>query len=263
MLPIVAMRSFCTLKEIGREEKMKRCLSDSSLITGLRYSSLLRFTVGRSLVTFLVVFFLFIVLPLNSFAADKLIVKDSTGTNTVFRVDDTGEMFTGGTDANNAFQLHVLGHVGGASHVQLTTNLTNSKFSLIASSSNDFAPRFQAVGPQDASYPGWVVFDFGSNLFSLPSAEFKIRHYDTTGPMDMITVTGRTAVSFPNGNVGIGTTTPTQKLDVNDNSIRVEQPMIPASSSAACNQGQVAWDANYVYVCVAANTWKRAALASW
>ncbi len=206
---------------------------------------------------------LVVLVPFTAFAADKLIVQDSTGTNTVFSVSDTGEMFTGGTDANNAFQLHVLGHVGGASHVQLTTNLTNSKFSLIASSSNDFAPRFQAVGPQDPSYPGWVVFDFGSNLFDLPSAEFKIRHYNTAGVMDMITVTGRTAVSFPNGNVGIGTGAPTQKLDVNDTGIRVEQSMTPANSSAACNQGQIEWDANYVYVCVAANTWKRSALSSW
>ncbi len=37
----------------------------------------------------------------------------------------------------------------------------------------------------------------------------------------------------------------------------------PASSSAACTAGQIAVDASYVYVCTAANTWKRAALASW
>ena len=37
----------------------------------------------------------------------------------------------------------------------------------------------------------------------------------------------------------------------------------PASSSAACSQGQFADDANYHYVCVATNTWKRAALSSF
>ena len=37
----------------------------------------------------------------------------------------------------------------------------------------------------------------------------------------------------------------------------------PASSSEACQAGQVAWDEAYVYVCVAANKWKRTALASW
>src|SRR3984885_14192538 len=37
----------------------------------------------------------------------------------------------------------------------------------------------------------------------------------------------------------------------------------PASSSAPCVAGQIGADANYVYVCVAANTWKRSALSSW
>ncbi|MFZ0478892.1 MAG: hypothetical protein WAL71_07060 [Terriglobales bacterium] len=37
----------------------------------------------------------------------------------------------------------------------------------------------------------------------------------------------------------------------------------PASSSAPCTAGQIGADANYVYVCVATNTWKRSALSSW
>ena len=37
----------------------------------------------------------------------------------------------------------------------------------------------------------------------------------------------------------------------------------PASSTSACTAGEHAWDENYTYVCVAANTWKRAALSSW
>lgn len=37
----------------------------------------------------------------------------------------------------------------------------------------------------------------------------------------------------------------------------------PASATAAGTAGQIAWDANYIYVCVAANTWKRVAIASW
>jgi hypothetical protein len=37
----------------------------------------------------------------------------------------------------------------------------------------------------------------------------------------------------------------------------------PASSSAACQQGAVETDASYLYVCTAANTWKRAALSSF
>lgn len=37
----------------------------------------------------------------------------------------------------------------------------------------------------------------------------------------------------------------------------------PASSSATGTTGIIQWDSNYIYVCVAPNTWKRAAIASW
>jgi hypothetical protein len=37
----------------------------------------------------------------------------------------------------------------------------------------------------------------------------------------------------------------------------------PAHASDACTVGTETWDANFVYVCVAKNTWKRAPLASW
>lgn len=63
--------------------------------------------------------------------------------------------------------------------------------------------------------------------------------------------------------VGIGTPTPTAKLDVNSDVFRLRTAKTPASAAATGNQGDVAWDTNYVYVCVATNTWKRSAIATW
>lgn len=37
----------------------------------------------------------------------------------------------------------------------------------------------------------------------------------------------------------------------------------PASASAAGTAGTIAWDASYIYVCTATNTWKRVAIATW
>lgn len=37
----------------------------------------------------------------------------------------------------------------------------------------------------------------------------------------------------------------------------------PASATATGVKGTIVWDAGYIYVCVATNTWKRAALSSW
>jgi hypothetical protein len=37
----------------------------------------------------------------------------------------------------------------------------------------------------------------------------------------------------------------------------------PASAAAAGNAGDIAVDANYIYVCTATDTWKRAAISTW
>ena len=37
----------------------------------------------------------------------------------------------------------------------------------------------------------------------------------------------------------------------------------PASASATGTAGQIAWDASYIYICTATNTWKRVAIATW
>lgn len=47
------------------------------------------------------------------------------------------------------------------------------------------------------------------------------------------------------------------------NAITVSNTFTPASASAAGTKGQIVWDANYIYVCVATNTWKRAAIGTW
>lgn len=39
--------------------------------------------------------------------------------------------------------------------------------------------------------------------------------------------------------------------------------LVPASASATGSAGQIAWDADYIYVCTATNTWKRVAIATW
>jgi hypothetical protein len=40
-------------------------------------------------------------------------------------------------------------------------------------------------------------------------------------------------------------------------------PSTPATSSATGSIGQIKWDANYIYVCTATNTWKRVALSTF
>lgn len=95
----------------------------------------------------------------------------------------------------------------------------------------------------------------GSNAGS----DFRINSYSDAGAY---TAT-RFFVKRSNGYVGVGTTAPTRMLDVNSDAVRVRTAKTPASATATGEAGQICWDANYVYVCVATNTWKRSPLTTW
>lgn len=87
--------------------------------------------------------------------------------------------------------------------------------------------------------------------------------------------TNALTVNSASQQIGIFTTTPTATLDVNGNakirgnltlsgtSLIINTSLVPASASADGLPGQIAWGPGYVYICVALNTWKRAALSTW
>jgi hypothetical protein len=52
-------------------------------------------------------------------------------------------------------------------------------------------------------------------------------------------------------------------LQVNDNRIRIATAKTPSSASDTGTAGEICWDADYIYVCTATNTWKRTAISTW
>lgn len=45
--------------------------------------------------------------------------------------------------------------------------------------------------------------------------------------------------------------------------LRVSTSNPPASATATGSAGMIRWDANYIYICTATDTWKRVAIATW
>jgi len=45
--------------------------------------------------------------------------------------------------------------------------------------------------------------------------------------------------------------------------VTVANVYVPTSNSSAGSAGQIVWDTDYLYVCIATDTWKRANLATW
>ena len=73
----------------------------------------------------------------------------------------------------------------------------------------------------------------------------------------------RMYISTGTGHVGIGTNSPTAPLHVSADVFRVEVSSTIGASGTPCNVGDIRWDIDYIYVCVEADTWKRAALTTW
>jgi hypothetical protein len=62
---------------------------------------------------------------------------------------------------------------------------------------------------------------------------------------------------------GIGNISPTTKLDIDGDKLRLRTAKTPANAGAAGNAGDICWDADYIYVCVATNTWVRVETQTW
>jgi len=45
--------------------------------------------------------------------------------------------------------------------------------------------------------------------------------------------------------------------------LRVTTPRVPSSASDTGKTGEIAWDADYIYICTTTDTWKRVAISTW
>lgn len=77
-----------------------------------------------------------------------------------------------------------------------------------------------------------------------------------------------TNTTISTGKIGIGIVSPAEKLDV-DGTVQGDKFKLSALNTAPANAsdtgttGEIRIDANHIYICVATNTWKRVAIATW
>ena len=160
-----------------------------------------------------------------------------------------------GTDSPSA-PLHIHGSVASPNNLFLVNNTASDNYvscfnlqtpNLTSGQSTNFYMGKGATNKNRVTLRfGYVGAGSNSNYFSL----------GFYGAGNLFNV-------MADGKVGIGTTDPSAKLDINSDIIRLRTAKTPASAGAAGNQGDECWDANYCYRCVATNTWKRTALTTW
>ncbi len=171
----------------------------------------------------------------------------------------------------------------GTSPLLFGTNGATTQFAIANSTSavNRYAAQggttglpafFYADGTDAAVSAGYSLKGAGNHVFytgSTTVVQAYITH--TASAANALTLTG-SATGQPTriGNFGSDTNSDilvapqgTGIVRLGGDSIRIMSSKTPASASATGSQGQIAWDASYIYVCTAANTWKRAAIATW
>ena len=137
---------------------------------------------------------------------------------------------------------------------------TTSPRGLLSVSNNSTGGSFDSsiqIGYSVADYYGFRITNSNN-----PSSEY-------AGALKFERGTGATwseAMRLDNsGRLLVGTSSDSggALLQVNGNRVRVATAKTPASASDTGTTGEICWDANYVYVCTATNTWKRTAISTW
>ena len=50
--------------------------------------------------------------------------------------------------------------------------------------------------------------------------------------------------------------------EVSTDTLRIASPYVPSTPTSTGTEGDLAWDENFLYVCVAANTWARTGIST-
>jgi hypothetical protein len=183
------------------------------------------------------------------------------------------------------------GNAGGASYFGGSLNLNNGGVTFQADGTTiagNMAMWFRQASPSSSNYgiigsssftginaaSGGIValriangtvleVNGGTNVVNV-GATYKVNFADTTsassstvGALTIGNGTAATNVAIGAGNVNAGGTVTVAGTVIHTLSAT------PASASAAGTVGTMSWDANYIYICTATNTWKRVAIATW
>jgi len=188
---------------------------------------------------------------------DKLISLKSNTKNPAFYVSGSGEtyvsgnihlqnvnpnlQFTSSVDAayNSVFALN------SSNNILIQNNSLNKHIVLKTNDAGVIKEGFRL----DGAVPEVVINQTSDSL-----VDFRVESDNNT---HMLYVDGSA------DKIGINTDTPLVKLDINDNTIRIRTAGTPSSASDLGAQGEIRWDADYIYVCVAIDTWKRVAISTW
>jgi hypothetical protein len=206
-------------------------------------------------------------------AADTWAV--STGGSERIRVDSSGRLGLGTTSPVGLLDVRGEIKAGSFDSINGTTLLSDSYATGGASFGSLCIERGTGVfalttnikhAENAAGYISTNTVDFGKSALKLGSTGlFYATASASVVPIgNSVSLTDKFVITNA-GNVLIGTSSDSggALLQVNGDRVRIATAKTPASATDTGVAGEICWDANYVYVCTATNTWKRTAIATW
>ena len=171
------------------------------------------------------------------------------------RVGDTTKLDHDGTVTVGAFTMAE----GAAADEVLTCDADGvASWEPMAAAGNDTEVQYNSSGAFAGS--AYLVFNVGGK-------ELRTRVFqavDTTGVKLYNANSQGIQVGNAYGHVGINCAPgPTSDLDINGDTIRLRTSQTPLTAGGTGKAGMIAWDGDYIYVCVATDTWKRSSIATW
>lgn len=173
----------------------------------------------------------------------KPIITDSNSLENVAKVDgqliavyDSGELYIDKSIGNNVIRTK---------YSDVVVDTFNNIDSLVAPSTDKiyFATdthQLLQVNYGTGNVKEWIVL----NNYTLPTA--------STSVLGGVKVDG-TTITISNGVIS----------STNSGGSGISWVSVPSAADSTGTAGQVAYDSDYFYVCVATNTWKRTALSTW
>ena len=129
--------------------------------------------------------------------------------------------------------------------VNTSTGTNSGAFAIVSHSASGLANRSPVTSHAN---PNLYVYRTGSTN---ANDFIRVEHDGTNGNI----VSGGTSGILMQPGSGV--------LGISGDTVRVITQKTPASATATGTKGDIVHDTNYIYVCTATNTWKRAAISTW
>ena len=157
-------------------------------------------------------------------------------------------------DANSYVQLNI-------QNINTVGNLVSTDVIATAPNGTD-SSRYIDMGINGNNYSSsaWTVSGANDGYVYINQGNLTLGT-DTSGTTVKVhvggTLAGNVVTTFANTGATVA-----GNLTVNGSS-HIANVRVPTLANSSGTAGQITWDSNYVYICIAANTWKRANISTW